>query len=211
MKCSDARTFLSQIAEKQSSLDPSAVSSEDLEYLKANGCISTMDATDYAQATSEVALLDQMNQQLAQEKASGAEAERVLAEDHKKTSSMFFGLHGEEYKQAAKQRVEADEDAVRKEETPISDEEARISEYLQRKSTLDQFIPYGDGYVTLTGTGTLLLNSLNAGGSRISDMDLSSYMEESKVTNAELQGIASRASHFVVDIKARISFPTPQN
>jgi hypothetical protein len=210
LKCSDARAFLSQIAEKQSDLHPSAVSPEDLDYLKANGCISTMSETDYAQATSEVAQLDRISQQLAQEKAAGAEAERVLVEDQKKTRSVFFGFHGEQYRQAAKQKLEADQDVLRKEEAPISEEEARISEYLQRKSSLDQYIAFGDGYVALTGSGILLLNSLNAGGSRISDMDLSSYMEESKATDAELQGIASRASQFVVD-KAHLSFPAQTN
>jgi hypothetical protein len=199
---------LSRIAEKQASLDPTSISQADLDYLSSSGYVSVMQKTDYDQAKAEMANLEQLNQQLDQEKTVGAEAQRAVAEDEKKEHSVFFGLHGEEYKEAVRQRLEADSDALTKEEAPLSEDEAQISEYLQKKSALDQLVPFGDNYVSLTGAGVAMLNSLNARSSRVSGMEFSDFVEESKTTEIELQGIAQRASQYVGEIKQRISFPS---
>ena len=207
MKCSDAQTFLSQIAEKQSSLDPTSISKVDLDYLSSSGYVSVMEKEDYDQAKAEVSNLEQLNRQLAQEETAGTEAQRMVAEDQKKVDSVFFGLHGKEYKDAARQKLDADKDALTKEVAPISEDEARISEYLQKKSSLDQLVPFGDNYVSLTAAGVIMLNSLNARSSRMSGMEFSDFVQENKTTDTELRGIAQRASQYVAEIKLRIPFP----
>jgi hypothetical protein len=197
---------LSQIAEKQASLDPASISQLELDYLSSNGYVSVMQKADYDEAKAEVANLEQLNQQLAQEKTVGAEAQQTVAEDEKKVHGVFFGLHGEEYKEAARQKLDADKDALTREEAPISADEARISEYLQKKSVLDQLVPFGDNYVSLTGAGVIMLNSLNARSSRVSGMEFSDFVQETQTTDTELQGIAQRANLYVGEIKQRISF-----
>ncbi|HYB04327.1 MAG TPA: hypothetical protein VED17_07690, partial [Nitrososphaerales archaeon] len=187
---------MSQIAEKQSSLDPTSISKVDLDYLSSGGYVSVMEKADYDQAKAEVNNLEQLNQQLAQEETAGTEAQRMVAEDQKKVDSVFFGLHGKEYKDAARQKLDADKDALTKEVAPISEDEARISEYLQKKSSLDQLVPFGDNYVSLTAAGVIMLNSLNARSSRVSGMEFSDFVQENKTTDTELRGIAQRASQY---------------
>jgi hypothetical protein len=208
LKCSDVRTFLSQIFEKQGRLDSALISQADLDFLSSNGYILVMQKADYDQAAAEVAKMEEVNQRLAQEKAADIGAQKVVTEDEKKVHGLFFGLHGQEYKEAARQKLEADKDTLSKDEVPLSEDEARISNYIQRKSVLDQLVPYGDEYLSLTGSGVVMLNALSARTSRVSDMEFSDFVQETKETDVELRGIAQRASLYVSEIRDRITFPS---
>ena len=170
-----------------------------------------MQKADYDQAAAEIANMEQVNQRLEQEKAADVGAQRAVAEDEKKVRGLLFDLHGQEYKEAGRQKLEADMDTLSKDEVPLSADEARISDYIQRKSVLDQLVPYGDEYLSLTGSGVFMLNALNARTSRVSDMEFSDFVQETKETDAELRGIAQRASLYVSEIRDRISFPSPMS
>jgi hypothetical protein len=209
MKCSDARTWLSQISSKSIT---SQISPDDLDFLCNSGYILRTSAADYDQTSSEVADLEQKNlqvdQRLQEEKTEAEKMQETASEDEKKTHGMLFDLHGEDYKDSMHQKLEADQDTISKNQVAISADEASISNYIQKKSQLDQLVPYGGEYLSLTGSGVLMLNALNARTSRVSNMEFSDYIREANETYTELRGIAQRANSFVNEIRSRIFFPS---
>jgi hypothetical protein len=183
-----------------------------LDFLCTNGYVLRTSAADYNQASSELADMEQkslqLNQRLQEEKTEAEKMQQTASQDEKKTRGMLFDLHGEEYKDSMRQKVEADQDTLSKNQVAISADEASISNYIQKKSQLDQLVPYGGEYLSLTGSGVLMLNALNAGAPRVSEMEFSDYMREASETETELRGIAQRASAFVDEIANRIFFPS---
>ncbi len=203
MKCSDARSFLSEISEKSITTQ---ITWTDLDFLSTSGYVSRTSKADYDQAAAEVANLDQINQRLGQEKAQECAADSAAVEDKKKFLSFLYPLHGSEYKESVRQNLEADSERLSKDEVPISADEARVSNYIQKKSALDQLVPYGDEYLSLTSAGVILVNSLNAKISRVSDMEFSDFAQQEKETYAELRRIAQGASIYVAEFRNRIFF-----
>jgi len=181
---------------------------EDLDYLSTSGYVTRTSKADYDQGAAEVANLEQMNQRLQQDRTEGAQAQKAATQDESKVHSLFFGLHGDAYKDETRQRLETDQEELSKSQAVISDDEASISNYIQKKSALDQLVPFGDEYLSLSSSGVLMLNALNARMSRISDMEFSDFVQETKATDAELQGIAQRANYYVTNIRSRISMPS---
>lgn len=211
MKCSDARNFLSQVSEKSISTQ---ISDSDLDLFCSSssvlgGYVSLMSKTDHDLASSEVQNMEQSQQQanerLAQEKNQSSDARQAAVEDQKKMASPFFGLHGGGYKDSMRQKLESDQEAISKDEVSISDDEKTVSDYIQKKSALDQLVPYGDGYLALTAAGVLMLNTLNSRMSRVSDMEFADFVQETNETDEELRGIAERASFYVSKMKEQVS------
>ncbi len=205
MKCNDARIFLSEISDKSITTQ---IPQEDLDFLSTSSYVTRTSKVDHDLVEAEVANLEQMNQRLQQERAQGGQAQKAASQDEKKVHSLFFGLHGEAYKDETRQKLETDQEALSKDQAVISDDEASISNYIQKKSALDQLVPYSDEYLSLSSSGVLMLNALNARMSRISDMEFSDFVQETKATDAELQGIAQRANYYFTNIRSRISFPS---
>jgi hypothetical protein len=121
----------------------------------------------------------------------------------------LFDLHGKEYKDQAREKLETDSATFSKDEVPLSEDEVRVSTFIQKKSALDQLVPCGDVYLSLTGAGVIMLNALNASASRVSDVEFSDFAQMANQTDAELKGIAFRASNYVRNLRERISFPSP--
>lgn len=196
---------MSEISDKSIT---SQISQADLDFFSSNGYVLRTSKVEYDQASAEVVSLEQINQRLLEERKEGAEAERATKEDEKKAQGLLFDLHGKEYKDAALQKLEADKETLSKNEVTISSDEASVSDYIQKKSTLDWLVPYGNEYLSLSASGVIMLNALNARMSRISDMEFSDFVLETNETDAELRGIAQRARSFVFDIRNRIPLPT---
>jgi hypothetical protein len=170
-----------------------------------NSYVSQTSKADYDQAAAEVANLEPINQQFEQKRGEESAAYSDLAADEKKFLSYLFPLHGQEYKDATRQKLEDDKETLSKDKVAISDDEASISDYIQKKSALDQLVAYRGEYLSLTGAGVIMLNALNARISRISDMEFSAYVQETNETDMELRGIAQRAVNFVSGIRDRIA------
>lgn len=213
LKCSDARAFLSGISDKSIS---TPVSPADLDFLCSSstilgGYVSRTSAIDYNHLAEEIQGLGQTqqdaNQRLQQERAGSQKMQEASDKDEKKVNSLFFRLHGKEYKDEAQQKMQSDQAALSKDEAAISADEAAVSNYIQKKSAFDQLVPYDGEYLSLTPAGILMLNELNARMSRVSDMEFSDFVREANDTDAELQNIAQRASIYVADIKNQIYVP----
>jgi len=205
--------FLAEISDKSVTTQISPV---DLDFLTSSthvlgGYVARTSKATYDRAALEIQSMEQAQQQandrLQQEKLQSAEVQQDANENQKKVNSPFFGLHGKSYKETVEQRVEADQEALSKDQVAISADEASISDYIQKKSAQDQLVAYDGQYLSLTPAGVVMLNALNCRMTRVSDMEFSDFVQEIDTTEAELQGIADRASTFVSEIRNRTFIP----
>lgn len=194
MKCSDVRTFLSQIAGNSISAQ---IPQADLDFLSANGYLTLMQQEEYDQASAEVANLTQISGQLWSEKTEEIHEESILEEEERKTHSILFHFEGKEKKEAELRKEEGERETVSKEEADIADKESKINQLIQKKSMLDRLIPYYGKYLALTGPGVVTLSDLNVRNYRVSDSEFSDFIEESRETYGELQSIAERGGFYV--------------
>src|SRR5438128_10986988 len=134
MKCNDARTFMSQIAGKSVTIQ---VQQSDVNFLSTNGYLSVMQKEDYDQAAGEVANLTQMNDALQNEMVEERIGRAALAKDERKTHSILFHLEGRDEKEAEVARVESERGAVAREDADMEEEDSRIKEQTQKKTTTE--------------------------------------------------------------------------
>lgn len=194
MKCDDVRSFFYQLATKSLSTQ---VAPADLDFFHTNGYLSLMDKEEYDQGLAEVSSLTQMTGELQNEEQEERSSEDALDQEKKKTHSIMFHLEGGEKKETELSTEESEEEDVSKRQADIAEKDSEIQQLLQKKSMLDRVVPYGAMYLALTGLGVLTLNDLIVRNYRVSDVDFSDYIAESKETSAELQGIVDRGSFYV--------------
>ncbi len=193
MRCNDARTFFSQIAEKSISMQ---ISQPDIDFLRDNGYLSVMQKEAYDQAVAEVSSLTQMSIDLANEENADRGAKSALQEDEGKTHSIKFLFEGKEVKEAEREKVESEKSAVSKIDGEIAEKDAKINELIQKKSVTDRMVPYSGVYLSLTGLGVVTLNDLNVRNYRVSGNEFSDFIEETKETSDELRNIAYKAAFY---------------
>jgi hypothetical protein len=202
MKCNDVRTFLSQVSDRQASLQPQPV---DVNFLATNGYLSVMQKDEYDRTVADAANLAQMNSDLQNEQMQERLAAADLQKEYKKTHSFLFHFEGEEKKQADIQTLEKDRIIVAAEQADITSKDSKIAELIQKKSMTDRMVPYSGEYLSLTGLGVMTLNDLNVRNYRVSDTDFSQFIEESRETSDELKDIAGKGGSFESGL--RTGFP----
>src|SRR5467141_4420190 len=207
MRCSDARTFFSQIAGKSVSTQ---ISPADLNYLSTSGYVTVMQKGDYDQAQADVATLAQMNQNLQNEMMADRVARDALGQDEKKTHSILFHLKSGEERQAELQKVQQDSRELLKDEAEITATDSRIKQLILQKSTIDRMVAYYDQYVSLTGLGVIALGDLNIRNYRVMDNEFPNFIAEMKNTMAELRTIADQASSYESGLKKNVFQKVPQ-
>lgn len=204
MKCSDVRAFLSQIRHHEEFGPATLIPSVDIDYLSANGYITRTTKDDYDKGVEDVARLSQMTAQMNAEKAEEEQATATLQKDERKEHSFLFHFEGKEAKDELSRRVQNEEAVVSKEESELSAIEANVNELIQKKSAVDRMLTYGDGYVSLTGLGSLILNDLDVRNYRVADQEFPDFIAEIKTTYAELRAIADKASSYVMRLKPEV-------
>jgi hypothetical protein len=197
MKCSDVRGFLSRINIREEPGPITPIPSVDLDYLSTNGYILRTTKDDYEKEVEDVARLSQMTAQMNAERAEEEQAVATLQKDERKEHSFLFHFEGKEVKDELSQRIQNETALVSREESELSVIEADVNELIQKKSTIDRMMPYEDGYVSLTGLGSLILNDLNVRYYRVADQEFLDFIGEIKATYAELRSIADKASSYV--------------
>ena len=202
MKCNDVRIFFSQIAEKSVSMQ---IQSSDMDFLVNKGYLSVMQKEDYDQAVAELSNLTQMNIDLANAWDADRSAKAALEGEEKKTHSITFLFEDKENKEAERNKVESEKTIVSKMEADVTERQAKINELITKKSKMDRMVPYDGKYLSLTGIGIMMLNDLNVRNYRISDEEISDFIQEIQTTFSELQSIAERGNYHVANLK--ISFP----
>jgi hypothetical protein len=177
----------------------------DMDFLSTNGYLSVMQKEDYDQALAEVSNLEQMDGELQNETMEERDAEVAWEKDTRKTHSILFNFEGREKKEAELQSAESGRNTVFKDEADIAQTDAKINELIQKKSMLDRMVPYDGMYLSLTGLGVTTLSDLIVRNYRVSDIEFSDFILESKETSGELQSIAERGNFYVSGI--RTEFP----
>src|SRR5580700_3047160 len=120
MKCSEAKVILYEISEKAIN---NPIPQSDLDFLTTNGYVLRTSRDEFDQQTAEVANLDQMNQQVQQKRQIVSAGETTVEEDKKKFLSYMFPLRGADYKEATREKLEADKKSLTAEEVSLSADE----------------------------------------------------------------------------------------
>ena len=204
MKCSEVRAFLSQVNYREQFASVTPIPSADIDYLSANGYIMRTNKEDYDKGVGDVARLSQMSAQMNAERAEEEQAAATVQKDERKEHSFLFHFEGKEAKDEVSQKVQNENDVVSKEESELSAIEANVNELIQKKSTIDRMVPYGNGYLSLTGLGSLVLNDLDVRNYRVADEEFSDFLTEFKSTYDELRSIADKATSYVTLLKPKI-------
>ena len=202
MKCNDIRTFFSQITEKSVSMQ---IPLSEIDFLSSNGYLSVMQKEDYDRAAAEVSNLTQMNIDLINAENSERSFKTTMEEDERKTHSITFLFEEKEIKEEEREKVESEKNDISKIDADISERQNKINELIHKKSIVDRLVPYDGKYLTLTGPGIMLLNDLNVRNYRVSDREISDFIEEIQMTYSELHSIAETSSYHVANL--RIDFP----
>ncbi|MGD0424832.1 MAG: hypothetical protein ABSA92_15450 [Candidatus Bathyarchaeia archaeon] len=204
MKCSEVRSFLLQINYREGSGPITPIPSADIDYLSANGYIMRTTKDDYDKGVEDVARLSQMTAQMNTERADEEQAVVTLQKDERKEHSFLFHFEGKEAKDELSRSIQNEKAVVSNEESELSVIEVNVNELIQKKSTIDRMLPYGDGYVSLTGLGSLTLNDLDVRNYRVADQEFPDFIAEIKATYAELRSIADKASSHVILLKPEV-------
>ena len=206
MQCNEVRTFLSQIAAKSVSTQ---IQQTDVDFLCSGGYLSVMQKEEYDEASAEVSNLTKMSEELNAELPEEKSAEATLAEEERKTHSIMFHFQAKDKREAELEAVQSERTIVSKEEADIAEKESKINELIQKKSTIDRMVQYDQKYLSLTGLGVTTLNDLNVRNYRVSDSEFSDFIEESKETSGELRSIAERGSFYVSNLRSELSEVDP--
>src|SRR6266487_499501 len=202
MKCSQARTFLAQLYDREEPITP--VPSADLEYLSVNGYVLKTTKEDYEKGVSDVARLSQMITQVDTEKSRLEQAEATLQADEQKEHSFQFHFEGEDAKDELRERIQEETAAVSGEAFELNQLEATVNELIQEKSVVDRMVAYDGGYVSLTGLGVLVYNDLSVRYYRVADREFADFIAEIKATYAELRSIADKATSYASWIRPQV-------
>lgn len=202
MKCNDVMTFLSQASSKCITV---SISDEDLNFLISSGYIESLSKDEYEKLSASVADLPKVNRELEEERAKENSDEEAFIRDQKKIHSIRFWFEGKEKKEADREKAQAEEQLVSKDEETIKAENDELQPLIQKKSKLDRQVLCGERYLSLTGAGIVLLHDLTIRNYRVGEKDFENFIQESKATEMELKAMAERASYYYSGIKDAIS------
>jgi len=194
--------LLSQVNDAQEPIAP--IPTPYLDYLSANGYVLMTTKEDYDKGRAELSRLSQLIDRAKEEHMEVEKAEVALHQDEQKEHSFTFHFEGKEAKEAHHEKVETETTELSKDEAELAQTGANVNALIDEKSMIDRMVAYDDGYLSLTGMGTVALNDLNVRNYRVADDEFPSFADEIRATYAELRGIAQRASSYAFMIKSRV-------
>ncbi len=189
MKCSEVRTFLSQVYDRVEPITP--VPSADLEYWSINGYVQKTTKEDYEKGASDVARLSQIYTQIATERSREQQTQEALQQDVRKEHSFLFHLEGTAAKDQLGERIQQETAAVSSEASELNQLEAIVNDLIQKKSVIDRMVVYDGGYLSLTGLGALVFNDLSVRSYRVgvdAEAEARSLLWSTGIGLAKLQG-----------------------
>lgn len=202
MKCSEVRTFLSQISDREERITP--IPSADFDYLSVNGCILRTIKEDYDKGVDDVARLSQITTEINAERAEEEQANAALEQDVRKEHSFLFHFEGKKEKDELPERIQNERAVDTREQSELSAMEANVNELIEKKSMIDRMVPYDGEYLSLTGLGSVALNDLNVRNYRVADQEFPDFLQEIKATYTELRSIAGKATSYVILLKPKV-------
>jgi len=201
MKCTEARTILSQLYDRE---PVTPVPLADLEYLSANGYVLKTTKEDYEKGASDVARMSQLLTQIDTEKSAEQQSKAALQADERKEHSFQFHFEGREGKDELSERIQKETAAISGDESELNQLEANVNRLIQQKSTIDRMVACDGEYLSITGLGTLVFSDLGVRNYRVADQEFSDFITEIKATYAELRSIGDRAASYVGWIRPQV-------
>ena len=210
MKCSETRTFLSQVNDREEPI--TEIPPNDLDYLLTNGYVLITNEEDYRKGVDEVSRLSQLTVQVKSQQTEADKSSAALRQDELKEHSFTFHFAGKEERATLGERIQSETAAVSSEEDAMLAIEANVNSLIQEKSRIDRMVPYAGRYVSLTSQGSITLNDLGVRNYRVADQEFPDFLLEMKATDSELMSIAGRAASYVSLIRSRIpKLQDPEN
>ena len=201
MKCTDARTILSQLYDRE---PVTPVPSTDLEYLSANGYVLKTTMEDYKKGVGDVARMSQILAQMDTDRAAEQQAKAALQADESKEHSFQFHFEGRAGKDELSERIQKETAEISGKESEIDQLEANVNSLIQQKSTIDRMVACDGEYLSITGLGTLVFSDLSVRSYRVADQEFPDFIAEIKATYAELRSIGDKAAAYVNWIKPQV-------
>jgi hypothetical protein len=201
MKCTEARTILSQLYDRE---PVTPVPSTDLEYLSTNGYVLKTTKEDYEKGASDVARMSQVLTQIDAEKSAEQQTRAALQADEQKEHSFQFHFQGREGKDELIERIQKETAAISGDESELSQLGANVNRLLLQKSTIDRMVACDGEYLSITGLGTLVFNDLSVRNYRVADQEFPDFITEIKATYAELRSIGDKAASYVGRIRLQV-------
>jgi len=201
VKCTEARTILSQLYDRE---PVTPVPSADLEYLAANGYVLKTTKEDYEKGASDVARMSQVLTQIDTEKSAEQQAKAALQADLGQEHSFQFHFAGREGKDELSERIQKESAAISGDESELNQLEATVNRLIQQKSTIDRMVACDGEYLSITGLGTLVFSDLGVRNYRVADQEFPDFITEIKATYAELRSIGDKAASYVSWIRPQV-------
>jgi hypothetical protein len=190
-KCSDVYPFLVSITQRNLS---APLGETDLAILEKLGLIQRLTSDQYAQLSQEVETLTPTLQALNQEAAERARLAADVQAESQREHSIRFHLEGRDRQEAERQKGSAEQAALQSTTADLSAREQGYYQLVAKKSLLDTLLPLGAGYIGLTGIGSLQTKELGLRMYRVSDLDFSTYWDQTLQVFQELSDVALRAA-----------------
>jgi hypothetical protein len=201
MKCGEARTFLSQLYDRE---PVTPVPPTDLEYLSANGYVLKTTKEDYEKGAGDVARMSQLLTQIDTEKSAEQQTKAALQADERKEHSFQFHFEGRGSKDELSERIQKETAAISGDESELNQLEANVNKLIQEKSTIDRMVACDGEYLSITGLGTLVFSDLSVRNYRVADQGFPDFITEIKATYAELRSIGDKAASYVSWIRPQV-------
>ncbi len=180
----------------QSRTPPAGIGPDDLALLHRLNLIDLSSADEYATLQRAVQQLPAAQSALAAEEQQRSQlAARVGAETAGLHSFRFF-FEGHEAKEAQRAAAAEDVAAAGRLQADLSARERQYADLLAQKSRLDTMVPYGGGYVALTGAGQIQARDMAVRMYRVADLPFPAYIAQLQAVDGEMNALADRGAQF---------------
>ena len=192
--CQDVYGFLSGIRGRNLTVQlPDA----DVATLGNLHLVQTLTADQFAQVTRDVQALGASRQAISEEAARRSQLSAEVQDEDRRSHSILFHFEGQDKRAAQQQKEAQDEAALKSTDADLLAREQAFNELVAKQSLLDTLCPYGAGYIALTGLGSLQLRDLGIRLYRVSDVDFSTYWQQTQQVEGELNDIAGRGTEYI--------------
>ncbi len=175
---------------------PDGIGPDDLALLGRLNLIQLRTAAEFAALQAEVAGLPAAQSALAAEEQQRGQLSSQLSAETARTHSLRFWFQGHDAKASQRVQEAGDSARLRALEGDLTAREHRYADLLAQKSVLDTLVPYGGGYVALTGAGQLQARDLAVRLYRVADLPFAAYLSQVQAVDREMNGLADLGGRY---------------
>jgi hypothetical protein len=191
--CKDVLAFLDSVAAGH----PSATfSSADVAELAQRRLLQTLTAAQFADLAQQAQAMASTLEAIELDGAEHARLAETVEKEDRKTHSIFFRLEGSDHRQAELAQEEKDRQALGQVDADMQARTQAYADLTAKKALLEASLPYGSGYIALTGVGQAAARDLRLRLYRASDMPFAAYWDQSQQITQELNDVAGQAANY---------------